>query len=120
MKWYGAIGFSEVKEDSENPSVYKGTITERFYKGEIFNHTIAYRFGEGRNKDLSYSQSISILADPYALEFYSQILYIVIDNVKWSISRISIEYPRIKLDIGEVYNDERGIGSSVAGVIDGY
>ena len=115
MKWHGVVGIGVQEEDPERPSVYKNTIVEKEYTGEIFNRTISYRTGENVHTDLEYGQSVSILADPYLMQFYSSIAYVTIDNQKWNVSRVSVEYPRLKLDVGSGYIDERGTGSSSSG-----
>lgn len=116
MKWHGVIGFASQSEDAESPSIYRTTIVEREYVGETFNRTISYHTGESTSVDLTYGQSLSILADPYLLDFYSTIVYAIIDGVKWNISKVSVEYPRIKLDIGGVYKDDtRGARSNSSG-----
>ena len=59
---------------------------------------------QGVNDDLSLSNVISIIADPFAYENCSHMAYAEIMGAKWKISDIEVQYPRLILTIGGVYN----------------
>lgn len=105
-KYYGKIGYEIVKE--VEPSVYLPIIEERAYQGDVLEIRSRRSNGEGINDNLTISNKISILADPWAYQHFPQIAYVTWHGVKWKVSDISVEYPRLVLSIGEVYNGSTG------------
>lgn len=102
-KFFGAVGYEETSE--VRPGVFKPTVTERMYKGEFLNYGIRNGSNDKVNSDISLSNRISILADPYAYENYGFMKYVVVGGKKWYISSIDVQaYPRIILTIGSLYN----------------
>ena len=102
-KYYGKIGY--VRTVETQPSVWTEEAIERLYYGDILNNTRRYQFqSEGVNDDIVIDERISIVADPYAMENWPYIKYCERNGVNWKVTSIKIEYPRIILDIGGVYN----------------
>ena len=100
-KWFGKIGFGIVKETS--PGVFKDTIEEHEYFGDV-NVTVARTQGrEYANDNVKINNTISIVADPFAVKNFSTIRYIVYEGVKWKMSSVEIQYPRLTITMGEVY-----------------
>lgn len=107
MRYYGKVGYCSTVE--VRPGVWdKNPIVERFYYGDVLRYGRRYQTADKVNDDLEISNQISILADPYAYEHFSEILYIVWMGVKWKVPTVEVEYPRLKLTVGGVYteNDE--------------
>ncbi len=105
MKYSGKIGFMEMKETA--PSVWTEEITERPYFGDVLRVMRRTQSTEYLNDDVvQYSNSISIVADPYALNNLQSIRYITWMNSKWKISNVEVAYPRLNLEIGGIYNAE--------------
>ena len=105
-KYYGMIGFgATVETDPVNhPGVYEETITERPYYGDILAERRRYERGEGLNDDLNVRNEFSILADPFAMENFSGMRYLTWLGAKWKITDVKVEFPRMTLSIGGVYN----------------
>lgn len=74
------------------------------YRGDVLRNTRTYREGESINDDLSLSNSISIVADNYAVENMLNMRYVKLKGVRWKISDVEIQRPRLILRLGEVYN----------------
>ena len=102
-KWYGKIGYSETKETA--PGVWTPAITERPYYGDVFRMSRRLTAGDSINDKLSISNQISIVADPYAFEAFSNMLYATFNGIKWKITVIEILYPRMTLTLGSEYVD---------------
>ena len=105
-KFYGAVGY-EIVEEVE-PSVNLPTIKERMYSGDVLEIRSRRVNGEGVNDNLSVSNKISILADPWAYQHFPQIAYVTWHGARWKVTDISVEYPRLVLSVGEVYNGQSG------------
>lgn len=110
MKWYGKIGYSETKEktdsDGKGTGVWVGVITERYYYGDVTKH-YSNRQSSGVNDNINISNSISIVADPYANQNFRNMRYIEFEGARWNITSVEVQYPRLFLTIGGVYNGEQ-------------
>lgn len=102
MKFYGVIGYGETVETS--PGIWEEQITEREYFGDILRNNSSFQSTDKVNDNLNVSNDISIIADPYALEKFSFMRYVIFCGTKWKITNVEIMYPRLKLSIGGVYN----------------
>lgn len=114
MRWYGSIGFETFEDDGH--SKYTAQVIERNYYGEVYNRSIRKSDGEGRNENVTYSQELSVISDPYLMQHYSSIAYVVLHYTKWKVTDIRVEHPRLKLTLGGLWNEnERGVGQTPSG-----
>lgn len=102
MKWYGIIGFGETKETK--PGVWSEEIAERDYIGDVIMNTRMLQTTDQVNDNINVSNTISIIADPYANQNFHSIRYAEFMGTKWKISKINVQYPRLLLTLGGVYN----------------
>lgn len=102
-KFYGAIGFAEVKETA--PGVWSEEIIDHNYYGDIIRNTRRLQTSDGLNDNINISNEISILSDPYANENFHSMRYIVFMNTKWKITEVSVQDHRLILTIGGQYNE---------------
>ena len=104
-RWYGIVGYGA---DTEvRPGVWKPDITEKKYSGEVLQNTRMLQTSGQVNDDINISNRISIIADPFAYENSSSIRYVEFMGAKWKVNSIDIQYPRIILSVGGVYNGEQ-------------
>lgn len=102
-KFFGMIGFANTEETS--PGVWGGVV-ERPYYGDVLSRGMNVMSTEQVNKDISITNRISIIADPYAYENFSAMRYVKYMNTAWSINSVDVQYPRLILNIGGLYNGE--------------
>ena len=102
-KFFGTIGFTETKETA--PGVWTEEISEREYYGDVLSLNRKLETGEHLNDDININNRISILADPFAFERFSSIRYVSWMGAKWKVSNVEVQYPRLILSIGGVYNE---------------
>ena len=102
MKFYGPVGFVEVVE--KRPGVKTTAPVEYYYSGDVLRRSLRYQNGQSINDTIQPSQQISILADPYAQNHIGSMKYVKWHGSAWKINEISIEYPRLILTLGGVYN----------------
>lgn len=102
-KFFGNVGYAETVETS--PGVWVEQIIERPYYGDVLRN---YRRLEGNtevNEDISLSNEISIVADPYAYDHYINIRYVILHGVKWKVSSVDAgSFPRLIMQIGGEYH----------------
>lgn len=104
VKFYGEVGYGETVETPPESGVWKDDITEIMYYGDVIRNTRQLREGEVLNNDLSVTNSISIVADAFANEHFYAIRYVKWMGIRWKISEVSVEPPRLIFRLGEVYN----------------
>lgn len=103
MKFYGNVGFW-VGDKEVKPSVYKPVIIEKPYSGNVSWNNRHFQTSQNQNDDIRLNNQISILADLYSQENFSSIRYVVWNGVKWKVTNVEVNYPRLVLTIGGVYN----------------
>ena len=104
MKWYGKLGLYEQNEIE--PGVWVDGIVEREYYGDIIrliNHT--QPASEKVNEDLKLNNQLSIVLDPYALDNFAFLRYITFNNSKWEASAVEVQFPRLIISFGGLYNE---------------
>lgn len=101
-KFFGKIGYA-VTED-KRPGVWDEQITEREYFGDLIRNTSRYQSADKLNDDLNISNEISIVADPFAYQNFHAMRYVEFMGAKWKISSVEVQYPRLILTVGGVYN----------------
>lgn len=101
-KWFGKVGFMTLEETT--PSVWKEKITTREYYGDVLRKSFKHQSSEHLNDDLTLSNQLSIVADEYMYQHCSSITFVEWMGAKWKVTSVEPDRPRIKLDIGGVYN----------------
>lgn len=104
MKWCDYIGFREVIE--EEPGVWVPKIVPRKFMGDILRASWSDPTGTKINEDLSISNAISVVADPFLLNNFQKIAYVTIYGAKWRVSSVEINSPRLTLTLGSLYKEE--------------
>ena len=102
MRYFGKIGFALHVEAA--PGVYVEKIVEKPYKGDVLRHSYSFQNGEGLNSDISISNELSIVADPFLLKNLGVIRYATWLDTRWQVSNADVERPRVTLSLGGVYN----------------
>lgn len=103
MKYFGSVGYAETTQTS--PGVWEEVITERQYYGDILQVHRRLDNNQQVNDDISISNKISIVADPFALDNFMNIRYVTWLEKKWEVSDVDVETPRLVFSLGGLYND---------------
>lgn len=110
MKFYGTIGFWE-DEIETRPGIYESVIVEKKgYTGDVLRNVRRFQTRDQTNDEFTTSNQISILADLYLMEHWSSIRYVIWNKVKWKVTSVDVNYPRVVLDLGGVWNGESSEG----------
>ena len=104
-KFYGNIGYIDTVE--VEPGIWEEQIIERPYYGDITRNTSKFQPSGGVNDDINISNTISIVADPYANQNFQKMRYVEFMGDKWKVSNAELQYPRILLTLGGVYNESQ-------------
>lgn len=101
-KWYGTIGFAEMVETT--PGVHEEQITERKYYGDLNRNTRRLQTADQLNDNITISNELSIVADPYVEHNFHSIRYVEFMGTKWKATNVEVVYPRLIMTLGGVYN----------------
>ena len=102
-KFYGSIGFVKMVETS--PDVWEPEETVKKYCGDLKRNQRRWdNKSDTINEDLTVSNEVSIIADKFACENIGAMKWVEVMGCKWKINSVTIEYPRITMTVGGVYN----------------
>lgn len=101
-KFAGKIGFAVQQET--DPGVWTEDIQERQYYGDVIRNIRRLQTSGNLNDDIEISNRLSIIADPYAYENFHGMRYVIFMGSKWKVSEVEVEYPRLILSLGGLYN----------------
>lgn len=101
-KFYGPVGYA--RDVEEEPGTHVERVTERIYFGDILRNSRRMVSGSEVNSGISFSGKFSILADPYAFNHFFEIRYVKYQGVNWSVTDVAVEFPRLILEVGGIYN----------------
>lgn len=101
-KFYGVIGYA--KAVNPKPGVHKEEITEKMYQGDLIRNTRRLQSTDQLNDNINVANEISIIADPFANENFHSMRYVEFMGAKWKVTNVEVQYPRLILSIGGVYN----------------
>lgn len=87
-----------------NLDVYVEVPVERTYYGDLLRNTRRMQDSGTLNDNLVISNEISIVADPFARENFHSIRYVKYMGTKWKVNSVDVQFPRLVLSLGEVYN----------------
>lgn len=111
-KFRGIVGFAG-EQVQIAPGVYEYQPTARVYRGEVVRDMTKIRGQSDAVTDgISVNNSISILADAYAVDHIHNLKYVEWQGQAWTISSVEVQRPRIILSLGEVYHGPRGTAGS--------
>lgn len=102
MKYFGAVGYSITEETA--PGVWTPTIVEHEYYGDVTKNYKKTAGNDKVNNDIELNNTFSIVADPFAYENFQYIIYISFMGTKWKVTGVTVEFPRLVLTVGGMYN----------------
>lgn len=114
-KFIGAIGYAEQTETA--PGVFEDVIVERQCSGDLIRNS--RRLSEDSsgfvlNQDLSVGNSVSIVADAYAMNHFFAVRYIKWSGAYWTVSTVEVQPPRLLFRMGEVYNGPKAAAAGTS------
>lgn len=107
MKFYGQVGFAKTVEEPVGSGVWVDKVFERNYYGDVNRITRRWDQNQQRNDDINVSNEISIVSDPFITQNIPWIKYVKWNCAAWKVSSVEVQFPRLILSIGGVYNGEQ-------------
>jgi hypothetical protein len=103
-KFYGKIGYAITTETA--PGVWRPSIVEREYYGDVTRNLRRLESAQQVNDNINISNTISIVADPFAYENFYTMRYVEYMGAKWKVSSVEVQRPRLLLTLGGIWNGE--------------
>lgn len=104
MRYYGKVGYFTTEETK--PGLFESKMIYRKHKGDVVRNYKRTQDASKVNSDISVNNSISIVADPYAHEHFFEIKCVEWQGALWSVSSVEVQYPRLILELGGLYNED--------------
>lgn len=102
-KFYGSIGFSKAVD--KGLGTYEQEEVVRQYYGDILYDRRRWSASQdSTNDELKLTNSLSILADSFALDNLGAMRWVEMGGVRWKVDTANLVYPRIELTFGGVWN----------------
>lgn len=100
-KYCGVIGYAV---SSGTDGIWTETMVERKYCGDVVKNNRRIMAPDKVNSDVTVTNQISIVSDPYALQNVNAIRYATYMGAKWTVADVEVQYPRLILSLGGIYN----------------
>lgn len=104
-KFYDDVGFVTSVEDVEHPGKWVEQLRAEKYYGDVLTNVKRTTGSAKVIDDIVVSNRISIVGDPYAYENFHAIRYVKWMGSKWKVDSVEVQYPRLILSLGGVYNE---------------
>lgn len=102
-KYFGKIGYAI--SEKKAPGVFVETIVERDHRGDVVRNLRRWDNTDSVNGQMSVTNSISIIGDAFAYEHFSAMRYIWWNGVRWKITTVEVQRPRLILTIGGLWEN---------------
>lgn len=96
------IGFAKTVETS--PGIWDEQIQEKVYYADVTRRYVKQNYNTTINANVDISNTLSIVANPEILTNLQSIRYVSWMGQRWSIGSIEVNYPRLILGIGGIWN----------------
>lgn len=103
-RFFGNVGFAPTGTIVDG--VWSGNITERAYKGEVLEVTRSLEPADKVEDDIRLQNRIRIIGDAFALENFSNIRYVSLQGVRWTVNSVTVERPQLLFALGGVYHGD--------------
>lgn len=103
-RFFGPIGFVTSMEIPEGSGIWKDVAIEKMYRGEVTKNVKRWDTSQYLNDDLNINNMISIIADPYISNNLFAVRYVKWLGNYWKVTSAEVQFPRIILSLGGVYN----------------
>src|SRR5699024_8897651 len=99
-KYSGMVGYAIQRE--VRPDIWESVPVERKMRGDVYKLSNRVDSGSKVNDDITLNTTISLIADPFAYENFTNLKYVTYLGVKWKVTEVDIQRPRLVLTIGGI------------------
>lgn len=104
-KTWGILGFVPPSTETV-PGVWSSTPVELPFTGDILKNGVKWENDATINSDISLNNHLSIVADDGILKDLAILKYVKLKDykAKWKVTSFTLDYPRLTINLGGVYN----------------
>lgn len=103
MKWIGNIGFAQTVE---HDGIWDDELVIKKFTGELIKKNFNFHGSGDINDDLTINHQLSILSNKFIYDNFQSIKFVEVMGVKWKVKSVEVQYPRLILSLGGVWNGE--------------
>ena len=104
-KFFGRVGYAVSRETA--PGVWTDKIQTMPYRGDVLSVRSKWEDGESKQDNLRINNEFSLVADPFAYQNFARIKFIEWMGVRWKVTSVKVERPRLIISIGGEYNGDQ-------------
>lgn len=102
-KYSGKIGY--IIDEEVEEGVFRPNVVEKAHFGDLLkNYKRTVSSSDTPNDGIDISNSISIVATPFAMRNFHSMMYAEYMGTKWEITGVEVQYPRLIITLGGIYN----------------
>lgn len=96
-RFAGLVGY--VTQGESVPGVWSPVENPKQMRGDVIRQS-----STSQNGDISLNHRVSLLGDAYAFSNYYNIKWVEVMGVKWAVTSVEIQRPRIIVTLGGLWN----------------
>lgn len=104
-RFSGKIGFGPTPTEAR-PGIWEDVIVEKLYYGDVLRTSRRLDSADSVNPDLKINNSISVVGDAFLEHNFETLLYIIWNGRYWTVDEITVQRPRLILQLGGIYNGD--------------
>lgn len=101
-KFSGLVGY--VTQSETVPGVWTPVEITKPMRGDVIRQSSNSQNGDKVNSDITLSHRVSLVGDAFAFGNYFNISWLELYGMRWSVSSVEIQRPRIIVSLGGVWN----------------
>lgn len=108
MKYSGNAGF-RITDVEVEPDVFESQVVVKKVRGDVVTSRYHHDQNGGKSTidNIRITNQISLVADQFFMNHISNLQYLEYQGVKWKVESFTIKPPRVILDLGGVYNEQK-------------
>jgi hypothetical protein len=101
-RFAGLVGY--VTQEETSPGVWSPVNDSKMMRGDIIRQGLTSSDNGKVNGDISLNHRVSLMGDKYAFDNCYYIKWVEINSLKWEVTSVELQRPRIILTLGGLWN----------------
>jgi hypothetical protein len=101
-RYAGLVGY--VTQEETSPGIWSQVEKPVMMRGDVLRQSSNSQNGDKVNSDVTLGHRVSLLGDAYAFNHFFELKWLEFKGVKWVVSSVEIQSPRIIVTLGGVWN----------------
>lgn len=101
-KFAGLVGY--VTQEETSPGVWSPVDNPKRMRGDVIRQNVNHQDSGKVNSDIALNHRVSLVGDKYAFDNIYYIKWIELTGLKWEVTSVEIQRPRIIVTLGGLWN----------------